>query len=372
MMRRNASVLRSKRRRNRSQTTLATFAACFVAASAVASVTFDEWTEIRNPYLAKLAADYATKSAPQVVALGSSRPEGSLEINEFTMRLRESMPHRRLEAFNASTPAGGLVTQEAFLRSLLAAGPVPAMVLVEVDPEFVQSSLGIIDMPRDLRWSNLVEIARTTMFKRVGAKVVENRLFPLYSLRFGVRRLAWNWARERMGLAPVKLDPLERDIPIFFTEAPKPSGEEKMTPALEELQRRQAAKPMPVFKPTAAPDGSLRRMLGMCIERGIPVLMVEAPVCSHSRKSLAPARPAYREYIARMLKEHPAAEYVDLSELIPNAGFRDEHHVNLYGRAVMCRRMAEMVVPQAFASWERRPMEQRLQTATAEARSTTK
>jgi len=352
---------------------LEAFVACFASTTVVASLALDEWTEIRHPYLAKLTVEYAKKTEPTVVALGSSRPGGSLEVNEFTARLREAMPERGLEAFNAAVPAGGLVTQESILNSLLGAGPTPAMVLIEVDPEFVQSSLGIIDMPRDLRWSNVIEIARTVGFKRVAAKVLENRILPLYSLRFGLRRAAWNWTHERLGWTPVKLDPREPDVPIFVGEAPRPVRPETMTPEWDRLQRRQAAKPMPRFLPTAAPDGSLRRMLATCLNRRIPVVMVDAPVCSYSRQSLAPARNAYRQYVTQMLAEFPAANYFDLSELIPNAGFSDEHHVNPYGRALMCRRMADAVVPDALASWERRPHgADRLQTASGESQSTTR
>ena len=49
----------------------------------------------------------------------------------------------------------------------------------------------------------------------------------------------------------------------------------------------------------------------------------------------------------------PNQAYYDASGAIPDAAFGDHHHVNKYGQHLMCRHLAEVLLPDAFASWRR-------------------
>jgi hypothetical protein len=126
-----------------------------------------------------------------------------------------------------------------------------------------------------------------------------------------------------------------------------------MTDGLRAKQRRLASKPMTTFSPTGNAARALERMLCVCEERGIPVLMVEAALCSHSRKALAPANESYAAYIESLLRKHPLARYDDARAALPDEAFRDHHHANAYGSDLLCRRLARNVLPAAFAAWRR-------------------
>jgi len=332
---------------------LASLAVVWALGTLTATFVLDANLALRFPYLADLSADYARRSGPVVLALGSSRTEGSFEINRMTAFLAKSFPERRLTAFNAAVAASGLFTQEAVLNQLLSVGPRPEVVIVEVNPEFLDHRNTWLKFPRDLTWSNVLDVG-TDVFQKSGARFLENRFLPLFSRRFEVRLAAWRWMHAQWGLTAPKLDPDEPRIPFFSAsyepQTPEPTS---MTDEVRARQIRYNPQALVGFSPTGSAAKALERILKTCHERDISVMMVDAPLCSLSRKQLAPAKEKYTAYLNSLLERYPRARYYDASDAIPDAAFGDHHHVNPYGRHLMCTHLAMVLLPDAFASWKR-------------------
>jgi hypothetical protein len=343
-----------RRRRSVQPTRMLTaLAVVWAIATAGASVLVDSHIAFRMPHVADLAADYAKKTDQMILAIGSSRTGEGLEVNRLTGYLRNTIPGERLTAFIATASGSGVATQEAILNALLAAGPKPQAVILEVNPEFLHAKKKWINLTRDATWSNLLDLGGEVL-QKCGAKLAENRLLPLFARRFEVRRFLWRWASERVGMTPPKLDPMEPDVPILWTGfAPTPLSPEPMTDDLRSKQVRLAPPPLREFSPTGSAARALERMLAVCESRGVPVLMVNAALCSHSRQALSPIEREFTAYIDSLLRKHPLARFDDASAALPDAAFRDHHHANLYGRDLLCRRLAQNVLPAAFASWRK-------------------
>jgi hypothetical protein len=359
--------LRFARRRSRqAKSMLASLAVVWAICTFAATLVLDANVALRFPYLADLSADYAKQTGPVVVALGSSRTEGSFEINRMTAYLARNFPDRRMTAFSAAVPASGLFTQEAVLKELLAVGPTPEVVIVEVNPEFLNHCNVWLKIPRDLTWSNVLD-AGTDVFQKSGARFLENRFLPLFSRRFEVRLAAWRWMHSQFGLTAPKLDPKEPRVPTlwsnFVPTTPPP------TPMTDEIRARQMRFKPPAlvnFSATGSAAKALERILKTCQERDIPVVMVDAPLCSLSRRQLAPAKEKYAAYINALLERYPKARYYDASAAIPDAAFGDHHHVNPYGQHLMCSHLAQVLLPEVFASWNRTPISNDMARSNAE------
>jgi hypothetical protein len=258
-------------------------------------------------------------------------------------------------AFSAAVPASGLFTQEAVLQQLLQVGRAPEVVIVEVNPEFLDHRNVWLKISRDLTWSNVLD-AGTDVFQKSGARFLENRFLPLYSRRFEVRLAAWRWLHSTLGLPATKLDAAEPSVPTLWADYDAPIPEP--TPLTDEVHARQVRYNPPLltkFSPTGSAARALERILKTCQERAIPVMMVDAPLCSLSRQQLAPAKEKYASYIESLLQRYPKARYYDASGAIPDGAFGDHHHVNKYGQHLMCAHLAQVLLPRAFASWSGDP-----------------
>jgi len=334
---------------------LTALAMVWAIATAGASVLVDSNIAFRMPHVADLAADYATKTDPMILAIGSSRTGEGLELNRLTGYLRRNFPGERLTAFIATVSGSGLATQESILNALLAAGPKPLAVILEVNPEFLHAKRKWINLTRDATWGNLLDLGGDA-FQKCGAKLAENRLLPLFARRFEVRRFLWRGMFECIGMTPPKLDPMEPDVPVLWTGyVPKPKSPTPMTDELRAKQNRLAPPPLRELSPTGNAARALERMLARCEARGVPVLMVNAALCTHSRQALSPVEKQFSAYIDSLLRKHPLVRFDDASAALPDAAFRDHHHANLYGCDLLCRRLAQNVLPAAFASWRKEP-----------------
>ena len=319
-----------------------------------APIVLDAFPIFRFPYLSKITEAYANVEEPVVVALGSSRTAGSFNIALMTAFLREEMPSRNLVPFNASVTASGLVTEETVLRSLLEVGRRPELVMVEVAPEMLYPSNRWLQVTRDMTWGNFFDVFGEAIRVKGGARLIENRLLPIYALRFGIRRAVWNWMHESLGRKPEKLDPLEPDVPYFVASDLEPTPSvPTMTEEWRRYQIRENQAPLKNFSPNGSGARALARIVALCDDFQIPVLLVEAPACSVYRVARAPANERYAAFLDDLLKRHPSARYCDFSDEMPDVAFYDQHHVNKFGRHLLCRTLARQAIPEAFASWER-------------------
>jgi len=175
-------------RRRRPKRVMAVFGAVVGLVTIAAPIVLDAFPIFRFPYLSKLTAAYAKVDDPVVVALGSSRTGGSFNIALMTAFINEHMPSRRLVPFNAAVSSSGLVTEETVLRNLLKVGRPPELVMVETGPEMVYPSNRWLQVTRDMTWSNIVDVGGEAIRVKGGARLFENRLLPIFALRFGIRR----------------------------------------------------------------------------------------------------------------------------------------------------------------------------------------
>lgn len=347
------ALTRPRSRRRRSKRVIAVFGVVVGLVTIAAPIALDAFPIFRFPYLSKLAAAYAQVEDPAVVALGSSRTAGSFNIALMTAYMNEQMPSRHLVPFNAAVSSSGLVAEETVLRNLLRVGPPPELVLVEVGPEMVYPSNRWLQVTRDMTWSNFLDVGGEAVRVKGGARLFENRLLPIYAIRFGIRRAIWNWMNESVGRTPEKLDPLEPDVPYFVESDLDPTPPTPiMTEEWKQFQIRENQAPLKNFSPTGSGARALARIVALCNERRIPVLLVEAPACSHYRESRAPARERYSAFIGGLLGMYSIARYVDLGDQMPDVAFQDQHHVNKFGCHLLCRLLAKQAIPEALAAWE--------------------
>lgn len=340
-----------KTRRGSAKRMLSCFGIALAAVSLSATFVLDANVELRFPFAADLAKDYSSRQAPVVLALGSSRTEGSFEINRMNAYLLERYPEGGLTAFNAAVRSSGLFTQAAVLETLLRSGPKPELVIVEVNPEFVDRRDFWVKVGRDTKWSNLFDFHYRFLIRHPG-RILENRLLPLYSMRYELRRAVWNRLYAKLGATPPKLDSLDLSVPTVKTDyvaaAPaKPVMTNDWRDRQHSGAHRQSFKD---YTPTGVGAEALQRILTTCEANGLPVVMVEAPLSSHYREAFDPAQTEYRAFIASLLKRFPQSRYHDSIAALPDEAFKDAHHVNEYGEHLMCQHLSQVVVPEAFAA----------------------
>ena len=339
-----------RRPTRRPKAMLTAFIVVFVVASFAGTIALDASLAVRFPYLASLAAQFADQTEPTVLSLGSSRTSGYFDVNRVTNLLKD----RRLVAFNAAVHGSTLTTHEQVLVELLRSGKPPALVTIEVNPEFLHRRLCWVHPQRDVVWSNFIEIARDLAGRR-GGRLVETRVLPLYARRFEIRLAAWKAANAWFARTPAPIGAALQTLPPAYDgriEGAPPAP--LMTDSLREAQRRLAPPPLVEFSPNGAAARALERMLAECRNRDIPVLLVDAPLCSLSRESLAPVERDYRSYIQSVLERFPNARYFDAKDALPDSAFVDQHHANEYGRYLMSERLASTVIPKFLDTWRDR------------------
>jgi hypothetical protein len=309
----------------------------------------------RFPYLASLTRAYSCDSGPSVIALGSSRTCGSVDVTLMTQILQERLPYRNLTAFNAAVPAGGPVTQEIVLDGLLETGRRPDLVLVEVAPEMVDHPNAWFHLSRDTTWSNLSDVWTDAVRVKGGARLFESRFLPIFALRSGIRSAIWGWAHRRLGRTAPRLDPSDWIVPTV--QAARPPGRPVNPPTLTEEMRQAQSKVNPTllssFRPIGSGARALRRILARCKEEGISVLLVEAPACTMFRAAREPARAKYETFLRHLLDQHPEARYANFVDIVPDTAFFDPHHVNEFGRDLISRHLSQVAIVEAYASWQR-------------------
>jgi hypothetical protein len=328
---------------------LASFVVAFVVATFGATLVLDASLAVRFPYLASLRDAYLKQSEPVVLSLGSSRTAHNFDVNLVSPMLGS----RGLAAFNGSVFGSALTTQEEVLEELLEAGPPPALVTVEVSPEFLHRKLPWIHMSRDVTWSNFVEITGDLGGRR-GSRLLETRVLPVYARRHGVRRAVCRAVNSWFGRSNEAFEEgIQTGPPVWDGRLAAIPPMPDMTEELRITQRRYAPKPIEKFSATGSAARSLERMLDSCRRLGVPVLLIDPPICSASREVLQPVDADYRKYIATVLERFPNARYFDGKDALPDQAFLDQHHVNAYGRHVMSQTLAGKTIPETLDSWRR-------------------
>jgi len=319
--------------------------------------------DVRFPYVADLARSYSAQRTPVVAALGSSRTAGFFSTVRMNAYLASVLPDRRLTTFNAAVAAGALTIQEDVLKALLPVGPKPAALIIEVNIEWVHRRENWLVPRRDVTWNNVVELA-PDHWSRHGGRLLASRLLPIFDRRSELRQAVWKWCHEQMDVNDPPHDPLLSGLvhssPQFMPTVPSVPVLSDHVREIQLQSAKQTARRLADFSPTGSAVKALERMLSTCDAKGIPVVLVDPPICAPVRQSFAVAESAYEAYLAGLLQRHPHARYYDARAVLPDHAFTDSHHVNDYGQYLMCRFLADEVLPDAFAAWSPTPSSDRV------------
>jgi len=357
------SERRRKTGRRRPKQFLGWFGAYVAAFTIVGAAAIDHYLALRFPQGAKYVRAYQQLSEPTVLGVGSSRMQAIFNVNRLTAYLKQSVRDRSLTAFCAAAPGGGPVSFEPVIAEALRSGPKPDLLVLETNVDFFDADNWWIKSARDLTWWNAHEVIPDLRkpngrrafedFRRL--RVVENRLLPVYSRRFNLRLETWRWAHARLGMEAPPLDPLEPVIwPVVADYAPDTPQPPAMTDELRNIQQCSAT-PMRRFRPSGSAARALMRILQHCERIGVPVVLLDVPVSSPLERVVEPMQAQYRTFIDSLLTKFPGVRFDDCRKALPDNAFADEYHVNLYGQYVICRRLADQVIPDTLASWRRSP-----------------
>jgi hypothetical protein len=302
-----------------------------------------EWTApLRDPVyrqkvelLAGRRAEAPTR--PLFLALGSSRTLMGLDaaaVNETDDKWL---------TFNFGDLGAGPMLEAVFLRRLLAERVRPDLVLIEVVPLQLATSLVVPSEenalePGRLSWTEMTSL---TSYYR----------FPVTAF--------WRWVKAR-ALASVKSqrelhDALRIDVPIAdvalpsavdrygFLPCPPPSPEERAEAFRIGLGRYRSR--LAVSGLADGPARALRELVALCGREHIPFAIVIMPECSGFRDLHTPRFCAALDRFLADLSDAGALELIDARAWVPDDGFLDVHHLDAGGARTFSKRLAEEVLP---------------------------
>ena len=184
--------------------------------------------DVRFPLMRSMVEQSVAEPRPaDVIILGSSRSDKSINATELTYAVRDATGDADFRAFNGTIGWSDALTMELALNRLLAAGAAPRVVIVEMTPVTVARNTQwyVTHTQRQLRWGDLpTHLGEIVGSHRVGG-LVHDRVAPLYEHRYEiVKRL-----RVETGVFP--------PAPAPYTppaDRPRPEmSEEKWTELLE-------------------------------------------------------------------------------------------------------------------------------------------
>lgn len=304
---------------------------------------------------------------PFVALLGSSRFR-DIDLGALSDGLTDAFadadagppPH----ILQGAVLAGDAVVFDFLLERLIAQSTPPALAVLELSPETLSYPAHWVEdhVTRMFTWRDvpawLGEIAARG---RLGAWV-ENRVQPIHvyrtellgwmtlergpylrvplpdAVRAPDEREARRAARIPMGAHPVVLTSGTREI--GSANAQTSSGLRRMREWLEH------------YRIGGGVTRSLESALARCRAAGVPVVLVGVPVTSWHRDLYTPEiLAAYEAYLDHLL-EDSGVPYLDFRDRVPDALFKDNHHLSPEGGAFFGRILAREAVA---AIWLRDP-----------------
>ena len=270
--------------------------------------------------------------APEVVLLGSSRTESSLDPELVEAALRERLGASAPPVASLAVDGGDLVASERILAELLARGVRPRLALIELAPEWLRRPVPFLNaqLVRAFDWSDVLHWLPEIVDERV-AVLARARLFPVYHYRLEL--LSW-WT----GRAPP------------YLAAPR------ATPAPAKRRRRDDpaagasrwARRLGRFETSARAEAVLGRILEICRAAGIECVLIVPPASAAQRAIYAGALDeAFRAALARAgTSDGSAPALVDERARLSEGDFRDSSHANHAGRERYSRIVAlEEIAP---------------------------
>jgi hypothetical protein len=308
----------------------------FLAAQLGGSLLLDyAGKDLRFPSAARVLRCLRQRPAPQVVFFGSSR-FAPLFPKEMERLLAWSAPTTRppVGVFNAAVPGGDLITTEHLLRRLLNAGAHPRLVVVEVMPEYFSCHNYWYGHHacRQLRWEDLREHGADIIESNQAGRFLSARLFGLYIHRAAVRKALLGLAGQTS--APTAEPPAAPPPagPIDWDQILRPPHLD-MTPTLAALLATGQG-PQVLLRHYHFGGGNVRaleRLLLLCREQGIEVLLLTPPTTGMYRGGYPPEVEAdYHSHLAGLQKRF-GCRFLDCRDWLEDNLFQDSHHLRNEG-----------------------------------------
>jgi hypothetical protein len=326
----------------------------FFVIQQAAGLLFDYvWPWLRNPTadLCFHNLQRATRK-PDIILFGSSRFQG-LDVGEMHKAFGDVGMDRDVRVMNASVGAGDLISAEFMLRQLMHRGAQPKLVVLEISPETVTHyNRWILEhLRRLLTWKDVVRFLPDIAGDGQVLRFVQARFLPLYMHRHAMWKSVWQAVEHAFphpnGDEVPSVSDAARHSPLTLAtrvEAPPPSQpQEPLTcGGLGEVRRWLRDYEVGAGNSEAA----LKRILSRCRKHDIRVVLVGVPVSSAHRQLYTPSiEAAFQRYVKQFLCDD-FCTFVDYRDQVPDAFFKDHHHLNPEGGIYVSRRLAiEVLAP---------------------------
>lgn len=310
---------------------------------------------------------------PDVILLGSSRMGFATWPCNPVVNARQFTGDNSLQVFNASMVVSGPLTIEFLTKKFLDEGAAPRLAIIEVNADFIGRTNRLFEyvIEKHLTASDLPRVTPEicSFSSRSIGTLASSRLIPFYKHR----SILLDWAGSRLAGAmniawPVSpspdtgqvalplVAPLEPDSLSTTIENPSQGPVEINQPLIGPLAGivQQDAKNLGSafrgYKLQGYTSDALVHTIAMLRARGCEVVLVEMPLTSPLRALSTPeANTQFSAFIERMQSDY-GCTFINLSDRIPDALFRDAHHVNGEGS----RRFVQILGRDVIApAWKR-------------------
>jgi hypothetical protein len=276
---------------------------------------------------------------PLLVMLGSSRTDEAFQAEHL-----DGLPGpagRPYRAYNLGVPMAGPLHESLYLGTLLDAGVRPRVLLVELLPAlFNEPQRGAVSEESwtPARWLSLPQFAHLwpyfTRPCRMGRDWLEARLAPWYAFRLELcEGLAGRLPQDRGGIRTHDRWGCRILLPVnaWFCAWRREVARTQYRPTLGGLHLG------------AGPRRALRDLVERCRREGIAVVLVLMPESTEFRSWYSPRGLAEVRALLEELGDGCAV--VDARAWLPDAAFRDGHHVHAEGARAFTARLREELRP---------------------------
>jgi hypothetical protein len=331
----------------------------FVAVQLTIGLVLDyAWPFLRFPSAAQMLATLPEDpSTVQVLFLGSSRFQVGIAANEIASLLeREGRLERPCGVVNAAVPGGDLITAEFLLGHLLARGVRPRTLVLEISPETLNHYnewLGF-HVVRQLRWEHVPGYWAEACRAGHGMRFLSARLFPLFQYR--EQLVEWVWGINQTASANGK--PLPRWLakgPVPWTQLlcpPTAKVTQELRDRIQVTTDHQPRRWLRDYRIAGNSPAALERILALCRQQDIRVLLVGVPVTTAHRETYSQAiEQAFQVYVANIQRIYGCG-FVDCRDWLADGLYTDNHHLNPEGRLFFSRLLTYRSL---LPSWQERP-----------------
>jgi hypothetical protein len=287
-------------------------------------------TNERNkwPQFRRLVADNPRR--PLVLMLGSSRTAWAFRSHQLDGM--EGADGRPLLIYNFGMPTTGPIHQRAYLRTMLAEGVRPRLLLLEFTPALLAKAHRGITTEESMTegaWTDLRLLDELTpYFEHPGRKYrawLEARIAPWYAFRSYVHE---DVKHLYDGTVRVLFPSVDRRGGRLQPEQPTTEAERRYT---EQLAFDMYGPGLRRFRLGAGPLRAMHEILETCRREGIQAALVMMPESRGFRSLYSAATAATVRRLKEELSARHGVEIIDAERWLADDDFEDGHHVRPSG-----------------------------------------